>query len=258
MRQENFELGQIAPTRLALEEVAEVFGSYLGVVLIGGHVPLLLIPQDAEPHEGTIDIDMILHPENLLGDEVLTLHEQLLHRNFVQDTVKPFRFSKVVSHHTVILELLSGGTPPRDGMLRIEREDVYVSVIPGLEVAFDFNVQVQFSGSNGCSLNVASLPSFLAMKAVALDRRANPKDAYDIMYCLRCFPGGLDAIVAEIEPAVGHPLVMAGVRLLGQLFMKHDSIGPVSYASNERDLEEAALMRREAYSRVNDLLDRLP
>ncbi len=258
MRQANASAEQIASTRLAPEEVAEVFESYSGAVLIGGHVPLLLIPQDMEAHEGTIDIDMILHPEKLSGDEVLTLHDQLLRRNFVQDTVKPFRFSKVIDHHTVILELLSGGTPPRDGLLQIEREDVFVSVIPGLEVAYDFHVSVQLSEAGRCTLNVASLPSFLAMKAVALDRRSNPKDAYDIVYCLRCFPGGLDAIVAEIEPAVDHPLVMAGIRLLGQLFMRHDSTGSVIYASNEPDQEAAALMRREAHARVNDLLDRLP
>jgi Nucleotidyl transferase AbiEii toxin, Type IV TA system len=258
MRQTNASAKQIESTRLALEEVAEIFEPYSGAVLIGGHVPLLLIPQNIEAHEGTIDIDMILHPQKLSGDDELTLHEQLLRRNFVQDTVKPFRFTKVIDQHTVLLELLAGGTPPQSGMFQIVREDVFVSVIHGLEVAFDFNVAVSVSNISGSSLNVASLPSFLAMKAAALASRENAKDAYDIVYCLRRYPGGLDAIVAEFEPAVSHPLVLAGIRLLGKLFWTVDSVGPVAYASNETDKEESALRRREAHVRVNDLLDRLP
>jgi hypothetical protein len=49
-------------------------------------------------------------------------------------------------------------------------------------------------------IQVASLVSFLVMKGMALDDRLKEKDAWDIYYCVRNDPGGLDALADEVKP----------------------------------------------------------
>jgi hypothetical protein len=52
--------GLIAATRIVLSEIAEILSPYPRAVIAGGTVPYLLIPQENDPHEGTVDIDIVL------------------------------------------------------------------------------------------------------------------------------------------------------------------------------------------------------
>ena len=68
------------------------------------------------------------------------------------------------------------------------------------------------------------------MKAVALSRRVKlkkTKDAYDIVYCFRNYPGGVDAVAEEFLSAITNPTIASGVELLRELFASTDSVGPV-------------------------------
>jgi len=66
----------------------------------------------------------------------------------------------------------------------------------GCQAAFSFPVTVRFPGEmisgaeNTVTLRVASVPSFLIMKAFVLAGRNKPKDAYDICYCLDHWSAG--------------------------------------------------------------------
>ena len=94
------------------------------------------------------------------------------------------------------------------------------------------------------------------MKAMALDNRLNEKDAYDIYYCIDNYPGGLDAVVAEIIPFKKHGLVIEALEKIKKHFASVDHIGPVSVVNfNEiTDPEEKEIEQRRVFERVNDVL----
>lgn len=249
--------GLIAANRAALREIAEILEIYPRAVIVGGSVPYLLIPQEAEPHEGTVDIDIVLDINQPGADDELTLHEILERRLFVQDPKKPFRYLKGIDNHQVLIELLAGGTPPPNGHRYIGTEDVHVTVIPGMEVALENPREVHLSDGSNLTILVASLPAFLSMKAVALSRREElkgTKDAYDIIYCLRNYPGGAQAVAKEFLECISNPTVASGVGLLRELFASKDSKGPVAYAKKANEAEDSALRQLEAFTRVEDLL----
>jgi len=264
MSRENATPGLIAATRIVLKEIAEILEPYPKAVIAGGTVPYLLIPQDKEPHEGTVDIDIVLDLNQPGADQTLTLHEVLERHLFQQDPKKPFRYTKGVTvendNHAVLIELLGGGQPPPGGMRSIRTEDVYVSIIKGMEVALDNPRAVQLPEDPGHTVSVASIPAFFAMKAVALESREGlkkTKDAYDIVYCLRNFEGGVESIANQYREVLSNPLVAAGLALLSSLFGSVAAVGPVAYSRGAEDAEQGALLAREAYERVQELLTAL-
>ncbi len=261
MSRENATPALITATRAALREIAEILEPYLKAVIAGGTVPYLLIPQDNEPHEGTVDIDIVLDLNQPGADQSLTLHEVLERHLFQQDPKKPFRYTKGVAveneNHIVLVELLGGGQPPPGGMRTIRTEDVYVSIIQGMEVALNRPLSIQLPDDPQFRISVASIPAFFAMKAAALESREElkkTKDAYDIVYCLRNFVGGVKAIENQYREVLSNPLVMSGLYLLGDLFESVEAIGPAAYARRAVDEDGASLLAREAYERVQELL----
>jgi hypothetical protein len=182
-------------------------------------------------------------------------------RLFVQDAKKPFRYTKGVGiegeSYQVLIELLAGGSPPPNGLRHIQVEDVYVSVIRGMEVAPENPQKVRLPSNASRSVAVSSLPAFFAMKAVALSHREElnrTKDAYDIVYWLRNYPGGVHVVAEQFRSALSNPIVASGVALLRELFASTKAVGPMAYARETVDLDEAALKQREAFERVAEFL----
>ncbi len=247
-----------------LGEIAEILETYPRAVIAGGTVPYLLIPQHVEPHEGTVEIDVVLDLDQPGADDVYTLHEILERRLFVQDPKQPFRYTKGVDmegeRFQVLIELLAGGDPPPTGLRHIQAEDVFVTITKGLAVALDNPMHVPLPDNSSQRISVASLPAFFSMKAVALGRREElkkTKDAYDLIYCLRNYPGGVEAVATEFRTAVSNSIVASGVKLLRDLFASTDSVGPVAYARDAHNREESELMKREAFERVAELLAKI-
>lgn len=263
MKRDEADSLQLAATHVVLVEVAEILEAFEGIVIAGGTVPFLLIPQDEEPHEGTVDVDVVIDADHLSGDSELTLHDTLERRLFVQDRQRPYRYTKTIGDkgetRHVVIELLGGGTPPPDGLRRIAREDVYVSVIDGMEIALEDPVSTSIGGA--FKVQVSSIAGFFAMKAVALERREESKkskDAYDLVYCLRNYPGGGDAIAKEILARLPNPILQAAIARLTAQFASQAAIGPTAYSRRAASDAEERLLRREAYELMSDLLDRLP
>jgi hypothetical protein len=97
------------------------------------------------------------------------------------------------------------------------------------------------------------------MKAMALAGRLMEKDARDIYYCIRYYPGGIDHVVQEFEPHLENGLVQEALGHLANKFESPDHIGPKQVADFDdvNDPEEREFVRRDAYERVNALLVRL-
>jgi hypothetical protein len=114
-------------------------------------------------------------------------------------------------------------------------------------------------GRDTVSIRVASIGAFLCMKGHALDGRLKEKDAWDIYFCLREYPGGIDAVVDRLKPVIHHGLVREALEKIGEHFATPDHRGPKHVADfeNIRDTEERARVQRDAYERVRALLEGL-
>ena len=76
---------------------------------------------------------------------------------------------------------------------------------------------------------------------------------------MKNFPGGPEALVAEFNPYLENSLVREGLRHIAEKFSSPDHFGPRSVAafSEIGDPEERAIVARDAYERVQDVLRRL-
>ena len=97
------------------------------------------------------------------------------------------------------------------------------------------------------------------MKGMALADRMKEKDAWDIHYCLKHYPGGLDSLAQAFKPFMSHGLVKEGLEKIAEKFASEKHVGPKFVADFEEisDTEERALLQRDAFERVDYLLKKL-
>ena len=81
-------------------------------------------------------------------------------------------------------------------------------------------------GRNLVSIAVAAIPALLAMKGYAIAKRQKPKDAYDIYYCVRSYPGGVDGLVSATMPSLEVDAARTGYRSIADKFRAVDDYGP--------------------------------
>jgi len=82
---------------------------------------------------------------------------------------------------------------------------------------------------------------------------------WDIYYCIRYYPGGLDRLVEEFKPHLENGLVKEALKIIAEKFSSPAHIGSKHVADFEDiyDPEERAYIQRDAYERVNALISRL-
>lgn len=81
-------------------------------------------------------------------------------------------------------------------------------------------------GTNKVMIAVASIPALLAMKGFALDGRYKQKDAYDVYYSIRNYPGGIDALADDCRPLLEHQSGRDGFAHVVAKFDDPDGYGP--------------------------------
>lgn len=81
-------------------------------------------------------------------------------------------------------------------------------------------------GRNRVSIAVASIPALLAMKGYAIAKRDKPKDAYDIYYCARNYPGGVDELVSATMPFLKVGAAQTGYGHIASKFRTDEDYGP--------------------------------
>ncbi len=91
---------------------------------------------------------------------------------------------------------------------------------------------------------------------MALVSRLKEKDAWDIYYCIRNYPGGIKLLAQEFSQLLDNKLVQEALVNITEEFASPEHIGPKHVADFEEitDPEERALLQRDAYERVNALL----
>lgn len=93
------------------------------------------------------------------------------------------------------------------------------------------------------------------MKGLALGRKKT-KDAYDIWFCLRNHPEGLDDLIEKFKPYKDAKLVKESLLIISDKFESTSHIGPSSVADflELSDSEKIEEIRLDAYMRVDYLL----
>lgn len=276
----------VTAARQVLLELACILEEDLDkIVFVGGTACALLFPQDTDPHEGTIDVDVALNPMALEDTVLYTLEEKLFCAKFQQDALKEGEASRSLKRYRwyrtahvdgapqayeIAVELLSGEyEDSRRYAGSREVQGVYASVLRGLDLAFLDPRLVPLAGllpdgsAYETTIQVCSPASLLAMKGIAIGDRlqGGDKDAFDIDYILRRFEGGPDALarVLQIEIDLENGLVQEGLQGIAKAFQSLNAIGPTSVASSSRypDTEERAIVQQGAFLRVQSLLKAL-
>lgn len=268
----NYTAEEIEAALQVLTELTHLFGEARdGIVLVGGWVPYFAIPQDHEPHEGTKDVDLALDPRSMPKNVYRTLGEKLLLALYQQDVRKPFRYYRTVSINSISIKVaVDFLTEEESNSMELdtiqEIQEIKASAIHGCEVAFLNPDEFTFigehpgGGQEEVTVRVASLPSFLAMKGLALRSRIGEdasKDAYDIYYCIKNYPGGLDSLAERFRPWVSNTVIQEGLNCLADLFASLDHVGPRFVADRSINKEIKELLRRDAYEQINGLLERI-
>lgn len=256
----------MAAARTVLLEVVRVLGEYRSdIVLIGGWVPELLLPNAAERHVGSLDVALALNHRRFRGDGYQTVHRLLVEAGCVQDTAQPFIYRRTVQTGSasirVQVDLLAGEYDGTTASHRTQRvQDARPRKARGCDLAFDDFVEIEVTGQlpggaqDQAKLRVVGLGAFLVMKSMALRDRLEAKDAYDIYYCLRW--AGVDAAVQALRPFVDHGLLKEAAEILAEKFASPEHVGPRDVvAFNETDDEEEKEVRaRDAFERVQAVL----
>jgi hypothetical protein len=240
---------EVRATESVLIELAQVCGAWKqAFVVIGGAVPWLLLRDAAPPHIGTIDIDLDLNPEALAEGAYASLIEALDVHGYerAEDTLKPFQLRRVVDvgggpHIAVLLDLLKPKGAKGDKNKPTLVSGLRVIDADGAGVALRHNVEKSLAGrmpdgrQNEVRILVASIPALLVMKGYALTGRLKDKDAYDVYYSVRNYPGGIDDLSAEcrkllvLEATGPEPgVARQGFEAIASKWGSEDAFGPVT------------------------------
>lgn len=230
-----------AAVKSVLVEIGQILASFQGkFAVIGGAVPWLLLDNEEMPHVGTLDIDLGLDAEALGDGEYARLVETLIKHGYDQrDDLRRFQLIRQIP-------AADGGKPidvivdflmPRDAEIVKNKppllDDFAVQRADGADLALQFYRMVAVrgtmprGGTNQIEIAVCSVPALLAMKGHALNGRYKQKDAYDIYYCIRNYPTGIEALAQDCRPLLDYPSGAKGYGFINEKFAMVDGYGPM-------------------------------
>jgi hypothetical protein len=262
---------QIEAARRVLIDLGQVLGSWFAdsIVVVGGWVPDLLLPNSEEPHIGSIDVDLALDADKLQQGRYAEIIRSLLATGRYEKTDQLYKLHAAVDLDdggpVVVVEVDFLKAPMRRRGRKVER------LVPGFRpldadgcaAAFLRPEHVPIEGKmisgaqNRVNLLVASVPDFLVMKAHALAGRDKPKDAYDFCFCLDHAPGGIEAVAHAWRGRAEDPIIAKAIEHLRAKFATVNSYGPrqVAVFYDATSPDERDRYSRRAFELVRRLLD---
>lgn len=173
--------------------------------LVGGLVPRYLTPEmppDVPAHAGTTDVDIVFNLQVIAeGQGYASLADQLKQRGFVR-YLKPGAKApsswqwerKITEHESVVVEFLhDAADKSQEGKLTsIEDEKVSALGIRHAGIVHNWycerKVTAELFAGAGMStelIRYADVTSFIILKAIAFEQRAENKDAGDLVHVMR-------------------------------------------------------------------------
>jgi len=269
-RRTDYTAEAVEAARSVLLELTRLLGEYQdGIVIVGGWVPQLLLSQASRRHIGSLDVDVALDHRTLREVGYKTIMQLLLGRGYCQGE-QPYIFFRTVQRaertFEIEVDFLTGEyTGSTRGHRTQKVQDMHPRKARGCDLAVSLATEVTLSGTlpgggkDTVTLRVASIVPFLVMKAMAMAGRLIEKDAWDIYYCIRYYPGGISKLVEEFRPHLENGLVQEALTKIAEKFASPEHVGPKHVADFEdvTDPEERDLLQRDAFERVNALISRL-
>jgi hypothetical protein len=253
-----------------LLELARILGEYRdSIAVVGGWVPSLVIENAKEKHIGSIDVDIAVDHRTIDEPGYRTIRQLLIGHGYTEGDQPFIFFRDVCTGGTVVqveVDLLGGEYAGTGKGHRTQKvQDIRARKARGCELAFEIQRRITVQGSlpggakDSASIRVAGIVSFFAMKGMALHDRMKEKDAWDIYYCLKNYPGGMEKLVDEFRPHRSNALVKEGLRKIAAKFASMGHFGPVAVAAFQEvtDEEEKAFVQRDAYERTTAFLSAL-
>ena len=241
------------------------------IALVGGWVPFYIAKSESNPHVGSLDVDVAFDFNNISAETYETVLAILKDNGYYQSNPvhKPFQWWKDVKIDDgapvpVEVDLLApeyGGRSQRHENQFVQ--DTRARKARGCDLVFSRVEEVILEGTlpNGARdtvrCKVAGVVPFLVMKGMALGR-GKPKDAYDIEYVIRNYPGGVAIIIELFKRDLDNGLVQEGLGRIRAKFESIDHTGPQDIVDFLGISEENKLVRRrDAFDIVSELLDAL-
>jgi predicted nucleotidyltransferase len=256
--------------------VAVTLGALMDdLCIVGGLVPTLIIDREVgggeeldDEHPGTNDLDIGISVALLDDEQYTEISHRLRQEGFEPDTneqgnptLQRWRWGDLKVTVDFLLPPVEGAEA--GGRVLPLEGDFGVLIAPGLELAFDEREQVTLDGHTlkgervTRTIPVCGPAAFVVLKAFAFADRAEPKDAFDLVYVIRRWPGGAEVIADRLARHAEHHLdvVRAALELVARDFGSPDLIGPLRMAEFEgaigTERDEAAA---DAHGYVDDLL----
>ena len=267
---EDYDPRKTEAARRVLVDVGQVLASFEDcLVVVGGWVPELLLPNAEEPHVGSIDIDLALDAEKLKRGRYAELLGLLLKTG-------RYRMGKESYQLVTVVDLGDGETPIQVEVDFLAPKEIKLKknkpkLLQGFRVlqadacgnAFGAPVLKEIEGRtlrgarNTVRVRVASVVDFLIMKAHALGGRDKPKDAYDICYCLDHYPGGLGDLAAAWRSRRAEKDVKRAIEILREKFSSSEDFGPDQVVEffQSPAADTRAMQARRAFELVQKFLD---
>ncbi len=256
----------IRATRQVLLEVFQLLEKFRdSLILVGGWVPIMIIPEAADKHLGTIDVDLAINDKTLVetGSETM---EDILLSNGYKHSAEPGRYIRKIHIDgqpiSVPVDFLTSEHRhiPRNEFLDLT--GISTITAPGCELSFDVNEKVRLSGTlpNGehysTEIKSAGIMPLIVMKALAMNIRSKAKDAYDIWFCLANYPGDINALGEAFKRQSEEDSVKTALALLSRYFESIHTRGPTDVVKGEgtTDPEYQAFLQQDSFQRVQALL----
>ena len=238
----NYDDRTTAAVKSVLLEISQILGEFRGkFVVIGGAVPWLLLNEPEMPHIGTQDVDLSLDAEALGDGEYVNLVTSLQTQGYKQrDNLNRFQLVRTVPARDggpdidIVVDFLMPrdaeivkNNPPLTSNFAVQRAH-------GVDLALEFYEMIVIEGDmpdggkNRVHIAVASIPALLAMKGYAINNRFKRKDAYDIYYCIRNYPDGINALVEVTLPLLQIETARKGYGFISEKFRDIDGFGSTS------------------------------
>jgi len=214
------------------------------IVIVGGLVPILIIPQVEIPagrplHVGTMDVDLGLAIAILNEQRYHELCERLRAAGFGPDINESGRATNQswrieAEGQTVTVDFLIPATlvDDRGGALRNLEEGFAAIITPGLELAFEDKRLVKLEGETlrheqaSREVLVCEAGAYTVLKSLAFDGRGENKDAYDLVYVLQNYGSGIADVFQRMQPLLSNPSTQKALAILERDFTTVDSLGP--------------------------------
>ena len=241
------------------------------LVIVGGLVPSLLVPQTnspegKSPHIGTMDVDLGLALRILNDQRYHELCERLRAADFRPDvnaagraTNQRWRIESEGCLATVDFLIPVTSESDKGGALRNFEEGFAAIITPGLELAFQDRRLITLAGRTlhheeaSREAWVCEAGAFTVLKALAFDGRGENKDAYDLFYVLQNYGAGVGDVFDRLRPLLSAPATQQALSILQRDFVSVDSVGPLRVAEFLGDQQDAAI-RADAAGAVRSLL----